>query len=288
MRPQAIACNYPLYPCLIFNQLYMSYLQDYQNYLKLRNLSPRTIAQYSKIVNSFLLHVNNKPYQAEPKDIIKFSLKGNASRTRQQIIGALKHFYTGVLNKPQTFKFIPNVKREQFIPNTLSKEEAQKLILATTNLKHKAILSLLYYGALRRSELLNIKIEHINKEAIIKIVQSKGKKDRLVPLPNPCIETLRQYYKTYRPKTYLFNGQNSEKYSPQSANAILQINLKKTGITKKIRLHDLRHSRATHLLDSGMDIEFIRRLLGHKKIETTQRYLHTSVRTLKKMVLQHT
>lgn len=264
----------------------MNYIKDYKNYLQLKNLAPRTIDQYAKIVQRYIKFTKGNPVTATSNDIIKFSLTAQASRTRQQTIGALKHFYFGVLNKPQTFKFIPNVKRTEFIPNTLTITEVKQLLDNVTNLKHKAMLSLLYFGALRRSELLNIKIEHINKDSTIKIVQGKGRKDRIVPIPEDCIQHLRHYFKTFQPKIYLFNGQNAVQYSPMSLNKVLQINLKKLNITKKIRLHDVRHSRATHLLDLGVDIEYIRQFLGHKKITTTQRYIHTSIASLKNAILQ--
>lgn len=263
----------------------MNYLENYKNYLRLRNLAPITIEQYTKIVNRFLKYTKGNPILATSNDIIKFALQENSAKSKQQTIGALKHFYVGVLNKPQTFKFIPSVKQTEFVPEILTKEEVQQLLDSTKNLKHKAMLSLLYYGALRRSELLNLKIEQIHKDQTLRVVQGKGRKDRVVPIPETCLHVLRIYYKKYRPDQYLFNGQASKKYSPMSLNKVLQKNLKHLNLTKHIRLHDIRHSRATHLLESGVDIEFIRQLLGHKRLTTTQRYLHISTQSLKTAIL---
>lgn len=259
----------------------MNHLENYKNYLQLRNLAPRTIDQYSKIVARYLKYIKGNPVSATNQQIIKFALTENAARSKQQTIGALRHFYVGVLNKPQSFKFIPNVKRPEFTPQTLTKQEVENLLNLTTNLKHKAMLSLLYYAALRRSELLNIQIGHINQDQTIRVVNGKGRKDRVVPIPKKCIELLRLYYIQYKPKIYLFNGQAAQQYSPMSLQKVLRNSLSKLKTNKKIRLHDIRHSRATHLLESGIDVEYIRQILGHKRISTTQQYLHLSNHALK-------
>lgn len=262
----------------------MNTLKNYQNYLKLRNLAPRTIEIYSRIVSNFLEFSNNKPLAVSNAQIINFTLQANASRSREQIIGALQHMYTGVYNKPQQLKYIPRVKREQFLPNILTVQEINLLFNAVKNIKHKAILVLIYYGALRISEVISLQIQHINKNGTLKIVQAKGKKDRMVPVPENCINLLRHYYKTYQPNTYLFNGQTQIQYSAESITKILKQNLLKINIRKKIRVHDLRHSRATHLLEGGIDIRFLQELLGHKKIETTQRYTHVQTASLKNAI----
>lgn len=259
----------------------MKHLENYKNYLQLRNLAPRTIDQYSKIVFRYLKYTSGDPISATSQQIIKFALTENAARSKQQTIGALRHFYVGVLNKPQTFKFIPNVKRPVFTPQTLTKPEVEKLLSLTINLKHKAMLSLLYYAALRRSELLNLKIEHINQDQTIRVVNGKGRKDRVVPIPETCINLLRTYYKKYKPKIYLFNGQATLQYSAMSLQKVLRKGLAAIKTNKKIRLHDIRHSRATHLLELGLDVEYIRQILGHKRISTTQQYLHLSNQALK-------
>lgn len=261
-----------------------NFIMQYENYCQLRGLAKRTIAIYSSIVSRYLSHVNNKPDKATTEQIICFALKSNSSRSREQVIGALQHFYKGVLHQPKRLKFIPKVKRQEFIPNILTIQEAQSLINNTKNLKHKAILALIYYGALRISEAVNFKIEHLNKNGVAKIVQSKGAKDRMIPITPECVDILRQYYKKYKPQEYLFNGQNRPSYSPKSIQKILQQQLAKNNIVKHIRVHDLRHSRATHLLDAGVDIKFLKDFLGHRKIETTERYLHTSTKSLQLVI----
>lgn len=257
------------------------YLKEYQDYLRVRNLAERTIKTYSSIVRRFLDFCNEAPEFVSDHEMLKFILNGGSSRTREQMIGALQHFYFGVLHQPKKFKFVPKVKREEFIPNILTMDEAKALIASYKNKKHKAIIALIYYGAFRISEATNIKVSDINKEGIAKINQSKGAKDRLVPLAKPCIEILREYYKTYRPNEYLFAGQNRPRYSSKSIQNVLVQGLTRIGVKRHIRVHDLRHSRATHWLDQGVSIEHIRMLLGHRKIETTQRYTHTSVVGLK-------
>lgn len=259
-------------------------LIEYQNYLKLRNLSPRTIQAYSRIVSKFLNHIEVPPLNVDNATMVEFSLQGNATRSREQIIGALKHLYIGVFNTPRKLQFLPKVKREQFIPNTLTVDQVKQLINSYRNLKHKAIIALIYYGALRISEVVNLKIEHISKDGTIKIVQSKGAKDRIVPLPDECIDILRQYYKKYRPDKYLFTGQKNI-YSTRSIKKLLDQGLNRISVTKIIRVHDLRHSRATHLLNAGLDIKFLKELLGHKNIKTTEMYLHLETTSIKNAIL---
>lgn len=259
-------------------------LEQYKNYLKLRNLSPRTIHTYSRIVSKFMDHIEVPPLNVDNATMIEFSLQGKATRSREQIIGALKHLYIGVYNSPRRLRFLPKVKREHFIPNTLTVTEVKKLIDSYRNLKHKAIIAIIYYGALRISEAVHLKVEHISKDGTIKIVQSKGAKDRIVPLPDECIKILRDYYKKYRPAEYLFTGQKNL-YSTRSIKKVLDQGLRRVKVTKLIRVHDLRHSRATHLLNAGLDLKFLKELLGHKNIKTTETYLHLETTSIKNAIL---
>ena len=258
-------------------------IEQYQRFLQLRNLAPRTIKIYFSIVARFL-EQHPEPLETSNDDIITFALQGNASRTREQTIGALQHLFKGVYNQPKRLEYILKVKREEYLPDILSVDEMQRIFRGTKNLKHKAILSLIYYGALRISEAVNLKIEQIDKSGIIKIVQSKGAKDRKVPLNNECMHVLRMYYKKYKPKLYLFNGQNKPTYSDKSIQKILKAQLTKQCINKNVTVHGLRHSRATHLLDAGMDIKFLKELLGHTKIETTERYTHLTTTSLQQAI----
>ncbi|MBT0607628.1 tyrosine-type recombinase/integrase [Aequorivita echinoideorum] len=262
-------------------------IQEYVDYLQMANKASKTIEVYTPIVASFLQYCNQKPSAVSKKNIIKFILFKEGTRTREQRKGAISHLYKGVLNEAHKMKGIPNPKREQYIPNILSMDEAAKITENIVNLKHHSLINLQYFGALRTSEVLNLKITDIRKDGVIHIRQSKGARDRMVPLPQNTIKLLRKYYSAYKPTEYLFNGQDSLKYSAGSIQKIVKVNCLRNGIHRKIRPHDLRHSRATHLHIKGVGIKFIQELLGHKKITTTEMYLHSNTEILKEQILQY-
>jgi integrase/recombinase XerD len=168
------------------------------------------------------------------------------------------------------------------LPNVLSKEEVKKILDAPANIKHRAMLSLIYACGLRRGELLNLKPADVDsKRKLLIIRQAKGRKDRVAPLSEKIIGLLREYYKTYRPQQWLFEGQDQgEQYSEQSLQSVLKHAVKKVGIKKPVTLHWLRHSYATHLLEKGVDLRYIQELLGHKSSKTTEIYTHVSEKKL--------
>lgn len=157
----------------------------------------------------------------------------------------------------------------------MSIEEIKNIINSLTNLKHRAIISTILSSGLRISEVVNLKIGDIDSSGIIiKIVNAKGKNDRIVMLSGKFLSLLRDYFKEYKPVVYLFEGRNGEEYSTRSVQQIINNAVKKARIRKKVTVHSLRHSFASHLLDSGTDIRFIQELLGQKNISTTQLYTH--------------
>ena len=178
--------------------------------------------------------------------------------------------------------FIRRPLSEKRLPNVLSKEEVKSILQTPTNPKHQAMLSLIYACGLRRSELLNLTLKDIlSDRGLLFIQQSKGKKDRVVPISNKLIELLRDYYKAFKPKTWLFKGQQSGvKYSESSIQLVLNQAVTKAKIKKPVSLHWLRHSYATHLLESGTYLRFIQELLGHSSSRTTEIYTHVSTRNL--------
>jgi integrase/recombinase XerD len=175
--------------------------------------------------------------------------------------------------------FIQRPRREKRLPNVLSKDEVKSILEAPNNLKHRAMLSLIYACGLRRSELLNLTLKDIlSDRGLLFIRQSKGKKDRVVPISIKLIEMLRDYYKAFKPKTWLFEGQfPNTKYSEKSLENVLKQSLSKAKITKKVSLHWLRHSYATHLLENGTDLRYIQELLGHSSSRTTDREAATKL-----------
>lgn len=168
---------------------------------------------------------------------------------QSSMVGAIKLFYSQAGNTKMNLDILQRPFKEHRLPQVLSKEEVQKIINATNNLKHKALLSLTYACGLRRSEVLNLKIKDLDsKRKLIRILQAKGKKDRYVPFGDKLRELLANYYQLFKPKTYLFEGQYEQQYGGSSFAQVLQQAVKKTGIKKEISLHTLRHSFATHLL----------------------------------------
>ena len=180
---------------------------------------------------------------------------------------------------------IQRPRREKRLPNVLSKQEIKAILEAPTNLKHRAMLSLIYACGLRRSELLNLSLSDVHSDRnLLFIRQSKGKKDRVVPISNKIIEMLREYYKAYKPKEWLFEGQiPNTKYSEKSLENVLKQSLFKTKIIKKVSLHWLRHSYATHLLERGTDLRYIQELLGHSSSRTTEIYTHVSTKRIQQI-----
>ncbi|QQV91403.1 integrase [Polaribacter phage Leef_1] len=260
------------------------YIEDYQNYLKMLGLAPRTITIYSSIITKFL-EAHPEPGAITKSQLVAFMVQRGAARTIKQTHGALNHFFIGILNS-NAIKKIPQPKVSEFIPNILSEIEMQQVIRSITNLKHEAIIQLIYSCALRVGECINLKVTDIDKtKNIIKIVNGKGGKDAYIPIPAATKNLLRVYYQKYKPKLFLFEGQSSPKYSASSIRKVLNNALNEANIRKKIRVHDLRHSRATHWLDNGMDIKFIQKILRHKKSETTDRYLHLATESLERAML---
>lgn len=156
---------------------------------------------------------------------------------------------------------------------------------ALQNQKHRAMLSLIYACGLRSGELLKLKAEHVDsKRSLLIIKGAKGNKDRIVPLSIKIIEMLRTYYKTFKPKTYLFEGQYaSTAYDSRSLQLVLKQAVAKAGIKKQVTLHWLRHSYATHLLEAGTDLRYIQEILGHKSSKTTEIYTHVSTNSIQKI-----
>jgi integrase/recombinase XerD len=167
----------------------------------------------------------------------------------------------------------------------LSKEEIKAILEAPTNIKHKTMLSLVYACGLRRSELLHIKPRDIDsKRKLLLIRNAKGRKDRIAPLSDKLIAMLRAYYKIYKPKTWLFEGQKKgSKYSATSVQKILKLAISEAKINKPVSLHWLRHSYATHLLEAETDLRYIQEILGHKSSKTTEIYTHVSTKSIQQI-----
>ena len=267
------------------------HLFSFKNYMNYRRYSQNTIKTYSDALDVFFRFFQNKTIESLTKeDLIQFNteyiLKKNLSSSYQnQVINAIKLFYRNRFNRSMEVDYIQRPRREKRLPNVLSKNEVKTILEAPTNIKHRAMLSLSYACGLRRSELLNLTLKDILSDRnLLFIRQSKGKKDRVIPIGNKLIEMLRDYYKAFKPKTWLFEGQfPNTKYSEKSLENVLKQSLTKAKITKKVSLHWLRHSYATHLLESGTDLRYIQELLGHSSSRTTEIYTHVSTKNLQQI-----
>lgn len=199
-------------------------------------------------------------------------------------INAIKFYFEQVLKRDKIFMEIPRPNKPSKLPKVINAQDIKKMFEQTTNLKHNTMLKLCYGMGLRVSEIINLKITDIDsKNMQVFIERAKGKKDRYVNLPESSLEQLRTYFKEYKPKKYLFEGQYGEKYSTRSAQQVFKAAMKRANINKEVGIHSLRHSFATHLLENGTDISFIQQLLGHNSINTTLIYTHVTKKDLKKI-----
>jgi site-specific recombinase XerD len=251
--------------------------------LEYLNYSPKTIKLYLSYIDQFLKGNVKAPTTLNSKDFQTYLDNYNFTSISQQnqVINAIRFLYKFGLEKkydkvsfkrPRNEKKLPRVIDGEFIKSQLSKIE---------NLKHKTILTLTFSVGLRVSEIVNLKIENIDsKRMLIHIKNAKGRKDRIVPLSQTVLEMLRKYFLEYKPKEYLFNGQNGGKYSVGSCQKIY-----KRYIDSNSSIHTLRHSSFTNLLENGTDLRIIQKIAGHSSSKTTEIYTHVSNQLLNKVNL---
>ncbi len=247
--------------------------------LRLKAYSQNTIRMYCSELKHLMILLGNFPIDGlTPEKLKSYFLycveKENLKeRKLNGKINAVKFYFEQVLHRPKMFFDIPRPKKPQTLPKMLTKREIKLIFKQVKNIKHLLALKLCYGMGLRVSEVVHLKLSDINsKERIVNITGAKGKKDRYVPLPESIILLLTEYYHTYKPKKYLLEGQYGGQYSKSSVQQIFKGAMRKAGIQKRIGVHGLRHSYATHLLESGADIRIIQDLLGHHSIKTTQIY----------------
>lgn len=258
-------------------------LKIYDQKLKYFKYSHNTIKIYTHYFEKFLMFVDKYSQHIVSNDFQNYLNNFNFSSISQQnqIINAIKFGYEKVLNRKYVKVDFKRPKKENHLPKIIDKKYLINQINCIQNLKHKMILSLGYSIGLRVSEVTNIKISDIDsKRMVINIIQSKGRKDRILPMTNNILNLLRIYYKKYKPKEYLFEGQNGGKYSTTSCNRIVK---KYLGVD--YHFHLLRHSCMTHLIEEGVDLRIIQKLAGHKSSKTTEIYTHVSTQLLSKLPL---
>lgn len=258
--------------------------------MRLRNYSERTINSYTNCLSCLAKFHKRTPANIDVpmlKEYLHAGLTRGLSKTFvNQNISAYKFLTTILLRRPWDDVAIKRPKREKKLPVILSKQEAITLVNSPSNLKHKAILMLGYSAGLRIGEVIKLRIADIDSARMqIHIKAVKGHKDRYGLLSTNLLRVLRDYFRYCRPKDWLFEGRNhagiTQQYSHASIRKILKRACKKSGVTKAISFHSLRHSFATHLLEDGTDIQVIQQLLGHTNLKTTFTYLHLQKYNLK-------
>jgi len=247
-------------------KIYSSYFSQFQEYFANYDLKKISTDQ----INSYIVELINNI--------------GISASQQNQRINAIKFYYEKVLGRTKAYYNVERPKKERKLPTVLSKHEVNLLLNITGNLKHKCILTTIYSSGLRRSELINLKVEDIDStRRLIRITGAKGKKDRHTLLSEKLILLLREYYKAYRPKVWLFEGQKGGKYSTTSVAKIVRSAVIKAGIQKHVTPHCLRHSFATHLLEQGTNLRYIQEILGHEDPKTTQIYTRVATNELSKI-----
>ncbi len=263
--------------------------EEYLLKLELKRYANSTVRTYVSFFEIFINHYKNKELQTINESDIRAFLQKQINRGvshsyLNQIINAIKFYYEVVLGMPNRFYEIERPRKQSKLPRVISKEEVLNIIENTSNIKHRCIVELLYGSGLRRSELLQLKLIDIDsKRMLIRVEDAKGNKDRVTLLSQRTLENLRIYYKEWRPKTYLFEGMKGGKYSAESVLKIVKNAAIKSGIKQSVSPHVLRHSFATHLLESGVDLRQIQVLLGHSSSKTTEIYTHVATNTFKKI-----
>jgi site-specific recombinase XerD len=251
--------------------------------LVVRGRSEHTRRAYLRVVADLARYHHRSPDQLTDDDVqqyIRYLIEERrfAWASCRQTVGALRFFYEVTLGRTRTAFSIPLPKGAKRLPQILSREEVARVLDGTENLKHRVLLMTTYAAGLRVSEAVRVRVTDIDSQRmLIRVEQGKGMKDRYTLLSPRLLVELRRYYRIYRPAEWLFTDHRRHTpMDPRSASRIYQVAKKRAGIQKAGGIHTLRHSFATHLLESGIDVVSIQRLLGHARVETTAHYLHVT------------
>ncbi|MEH6406835.1 MAG: site-specific tyrosine recombinase/integron integrase [Leeuwenhoekiella sp.] len=261
--------------------------EEYLLKLELKRYANSTVRTYVTFFEMFINHYIDRDLHALNETHIRSYLQKLIQQRKSnsyinQVINAIKFYYEVVLGMPNRFYELERPRKEFKLPTVIAKEQILSIIDHTNNLKHKCIVQLLYSAGLRRSELINLKIEDIDSQRmLIRINAGKGNKDRFSLLSQNALNDLRLYYKEWKPQVYLFEGQKQTKYTGQSVLKLVKTAALNAGIAVVVTPHVLRHSFATHLLESGVDLRQIQVLLGHGSTKTTEIYTHVATNTFK-------
>ena len=262
-----------------------SQLQAFEDYLILRNFSSATRQMYLRTIKGFLRHSKRKhPTKDLSQDLAREYIlmrlkKGLSWSTINCDYSALRKYFREVLSAEWTLKKTPRPRKNNSLPATLSTKDIVKLINNASTYKHQIFLCFVYATGLRLSEATNVTLDDIDRQRLqIRVRHGKGAKDRYVQVPACLIEVLSQYYRQYKPVKYLFNGYKvGQRYCASSGQWTMRQAKSNAKITKQASIHTLRHAYATHHLEFGTDLVFLKNQLGHKHLKTTERYIHLCV-----------
>jgi len=247
-------------------------ITELRAYMKYKRYSPRSIESYASSALRFVRAHGESPRNITGVQVRNYLMGIASNATQRHATGALRILYTHVVGQPEKAMRIEYPRREQKLPDVIARDELVLKIRAIDNIKHQAMLTLMYSVGLRLGELLNMRIADVDgARAQIKVVHGKGGKDRYLPLSEATLLLLRNYYKRYRPASYLFEGQGGGRYTESSVRAICHKYL-----GRKVHPHMLRHSFATHMLERGTDSRYIQHMMGHGSMKTTQRYMQVA------------
>lgn len=263
---------------------YQELIQKFRLELQCRKYAASSIESYTSCLAVFLRAMKGKS-KPLPFDEVKMFLAGIKNQNyHKQFTATIRHFYQLVLKQSFNMNDIPYPRPTHYLPEIFSVQEINRLAASYTNLKHRAIIQLLYSCALRIGEVVNIQLSHINKDRLIlRVAGAKGFKDREVPIPAATMQLIINYYKSEKdqPRKWLFEGWGHQQYSIRSIQQVFYQGCHRISIHRQVKPHSLRHSRATHLHDAGVDIKDIQDMLGHSHIKTTaDYYLKLSKKTL--------
>jgi integrase/recombinase XerD len=250
--------------------------------LRVRNYAPKTQQTYVEQVARFALHFGVSPERLGPEEVRQYQLhlvsRGVSWSLFNQTVCALRFLYKVTLGRSWAVEQIPFAKRPRVLPCVLSVEEVGAVLRAARNVKHRAVLMTIYGTGVRVAEVTRLRRKDVDsKRMVVRVRQGKGGKDRVVMLSPVLLEQLRAYLRRERPSEWLFPGSEPEK--PLSISTVQKVcnqAARAAGVRKRVTPHVLRHSFATHLLESGADLRLIQSLLGHRSVSTTQLYTHVS------------
>ncbi len=258
----------------------------YEEELKLNGYSAKTIKTYLTHLYLFFQFVQKEANDITNDDIRRYLVfllddQKKSHTFVNQAVSAIKFFFCSTLKRNIVIGSLPRPKKERKLPVVLSRREVQLILESVDNLKHKVLLLLVYSAGLRVSEAVNLKVQDIDRDRmLIHVRQAKGRKDRYTLLSKVTLEAFDQYARKICIDSWVFPGKDEDHLTERSAQKVFKIACERAGIVKKVSIHTLRHSFATHLLEGGTDLRYIQELLGHSNSKTTEIYTHVSRKSL--------